>query len=104
VVSIDVATKDYRAVVLDKYFSKYNSPLTGLGSYFVAMCDKYALPKDCTLMPAIAYAETKLCTKSISDAQHNCWGWGGPGIYRTVYPSYEAAIEDMAKIWSMGTA
>lgn len=88
-----VEPQDYRALVLDKYFSKYNSPLAGYGSDFVAACDKYGLPSDCTLLPAIAYAETKLCTKSISAKQFNCWGWGGSGDNRIIFKNFPDAID-----------
>jgi len=96
-VSLTVNTKDYRAAVLDIYFANNGSPLAGQGSLIIQMCDKYALPKDCTLIPAIAYAETKLCTTGISNAQYNCWGWGGSGENRIMFVSYQDSIENIAK-------
>jgi len=89
--------KDYRAFVLDKYFALNNSPLMGYGSYFVSACDKYKAPKDCTLVAAIAYVETKLCTQGISLAQYNCWGWGGSNENRILFQSFPDAIDTVTK-------
>ena len=95
--SITTDISDYRVLTLNKYFAKYNSPLAGYGALFVEMCDKYKLPYDCTLIPAIAYAETKLCTLANSASIFNCWGWGGSGSNRSVYKSYQDSIEAMSK-------
>lgn len=94
---IDVSYTDFRAFVLDKYFEKYNSPLFGYGKYFVNACDKYGSPYDCTFLPAIAYVETKLCTKALSYYQYNCWGWGGSGDNRIVFKTFPEAIDTITK-------
>jgi hypothetical protein len=85
--------QDYRAFVLDAYFQKYNSPLEGYGTDFIVACDKYGLSKDCTVIPAIAYAETGLCTLGISAKQFNCWGFGGSDTNRIVFKNYSEAID-----------
>lgn len=88
---------DARALVLDKYFEKNNSPLFGYGAKFVESCDKYKAPYDCTFLPAIAYVETQLCTKGISLKQNNCWGWGGSGENRIIFSSLDSAIETITR-------
>ncbi len=89
--------QDYRAYVLDKYFALNRSPLSGFGSDFIEACDKYKAPSDCTTIPAIAYVETGLCTLGISQAQFNCWGWGGSGENRILFKSYPEAIDSITK-------
>ncbi len=83
---------DYRAVVLDEYFRRNNSPLYGLGKEFVNACDAYGAPEDCTTIAAIAYVETGLCTYRPSQLQKNCWGFGGAGENRIHFSSYSEAI------------
>lgn len=102
VMGLEVSSKDYRALVLDKYFAKYNSPMSGYGSYMVEMCDKYDMPSDCSLLPAIAFAETKLCTQNITAKQYNCWGWGGSYEHRMVFNSFYESIDYVAKSLSTG--
>ncbi len=94
---VEVSYLDYRAFVLDKYFEKYNSPLIGFGNTFVEACDKYGSPKDCTFLPAIAYVETKLCTKASSLKQFNCWGWGGSGENRIIFSSFYDSIDTITR-------
>ena len=88
---------DYRIKVLDTYFERNKSPLTGYGKYFVKACDKHSAPRDCTLLPAIGYIETRLCTLALSDRQKNCWGWGGAGSNRVIFPDYETSIDHITK-------
>jgi hypothetical protein len=93
---------DYRARVLDLYFKKNQSPLYGFGSFFVAACDKYGAPKDCTLLPAIGQVETGLCHTASSQKQHNCWGYGGSGANRIIYPNYDQAIDEITRRLILG--
>lgn len=86
---------DYRVKVFDEYFARNNSPLAGYGKYFIKACEKHGAPKDCTLLPAIGYIETRLCTLALSDRQKNCWGWGGAGSNRVIFPDYETAIDEI---------
>ncbi len=86
---------DFRIKVLDTYFARNNSPLEGYGINFLKACEKYNAPYDCTLLPAIAYIETRLCTLAASERQKNCWGWGGAGENRVVYNNFELAIDDI---------
>ncbi len=99
---LNVDTRDYRALVLDQYFLKYKSPLYGHADIMVEMCDKYDYPSDCTLLAAIAYAETKLCTQNITAQQFNCWGWGGSGENRIVFKNFDEAIINISRRMSEG--
>jgi hypothetical protein len=96
-VSLQVTNSDYRAIVLDSYFSRYNSPLTGYGQVFVDNCNKYNAPYDCTTLPAIAFVETKLCTLAASEREKNCWGFGGSPPNRMIFKSYNDAIDLITK-------
>lgn len=88
---------DFRIKVLNTYFERNNSPLQGQGKTFLKACEKYNAPYDCTLLPAIAYIETRLCTLAASEQQKNCWGWGGAGENRVVYNNFETAIDDITQ-------
>lgn len=92
---LDFETIDHRARVFDLYFLENNSPLYGHGKDFVAACDKYNTPQDCTLLPAIAKVETNLCKTDISASQYNCWGYGGSGENRIIYSSFEESIDSI---------
>lgn len=100
--TLEVNSRDYRALVLDEYFLKYKSPLFGHADLMVEMCDKYDYPSDCTLLAAIAYGETKLCTQNITAQQFNCWGWGGSGENRIIFKDFEDAIINISKRMSDG--
>ncbi|MFQ5493522.1 MAG: hypothetical protein ACE5DX_05180 [Candidatus Dojkabacteria bacterium] len=91
--SLRLGNKDYRAVVLDEYFRRHESPLYGHGVTFVEACDKWGAPFDCTTLPGIAYFETRLCTFIFSHKQRNCWGFGGSGPNRMWFDSYADAID-----------
>ncbi|MBN1916024.1 hypothetical protein JW796_03485 [Candidatus Dojkabacteria bacterium] len=95
--SSQIYNSNYRAYVFDKYFEKNNSPLQGYGKNFVEACIRYGAPDDCLLMVAIAKAETNLCKTDISDLQKNCWGFGGAGSNRIVWPSYEVSIDEVTR-------
>lgn len=88
---------DYRARVLDEYFKRNDSPLEGKGKNFIQACEKYGAPDDCTLLPAIGYIETRLCTLALSEQQNNCWGWGGAGENRVIFSDLETAIDEITK-------
>lgn len=90
--SSKVLLKDKRAYVLDQYFKSRNSPLYGYGKTFVEACDRYGAPKDCISTTAIARHETDLCNYANSASYFNCMGWGGGGIHRIKYNSFEDHI------------
>lgn len=88
---------DFRAVVLNKFFERNKSPLQGYGENFIQACEKYNAPSDCTTIPAIAFVETHMCKSPLSDAQKNCWGYGGSGENRIWFGSYEQSIDTITK-------
>lgn len=92
VAKTNVGFVDWRAYVLDSYFAANSSPLYGTGKIFVAACDSYGAPADCTTVAAIARAETDLCKYHNSAEYHNCWGFGGGGAYRMYFNSWEESI------------
>lgn len=102
-ISTDIALEssvqmlDRRAFILDSYFAANDSPLTGTGRLFVDACDKFGAPKDCVVVAAIARAETDLCKYSTSAKNHNCWGFGGGGVHRIVFSTWQQAIDQVTK-------
>ncbi len=97
-IQISLGNYDKRAYILDQYFKSYNSPLYGYGQIFVNACDKYGAPKDCTTVAAIARNETMLCTYHNSAQMHNCWGFGGGGVHRQSFDSFEQAIDKVTDV------
>lgn len=81
---------DIREVVLEEYFR--GTPLAGTAEYFTNACDQLGAPHDCTTVAAIAQHETNLCTYYTSANTFNCWGFGGPGVYRWTFNSFEESI------------
>jgi len=92
-INSEIEFLDERAYVLDQYFRADNSPLFGTGKLFVAACDRYGAPRDCTTVAAIARAETDLCKYYNSAEYHNCWGFGGGGTDRIKFDSWEESID-----------
>lgn len=90
---INAITVDFRAIVFEEYLRRNNSPLVGLGEVFAESCIKYDAPKDCTVVLAIAAAETHLCKYPPSQKQKNCWGFGGSGANRYIFNNYEEGID-----------
>lgn len=95
-----IKTVDARAFVLDRYFKLHNSPMYGTGSLIVKKCDQYKAPKDCTIVAAIAHAETDLCKYYNSASYYNCWGYGGAGPNRVYFKSWEESINAMYRTLS----
>lgn len=91
--TVNSTSIDYRAVVLDEFFRRNDSPLYGYGKVFVEKCNQYNAPYDCTTLPAIAWVETRLCGYSFSHEQRNCWGFGGSNENRIYFKDYEEAID-----------
>ena len=94
--------QDYRAFVLDKYFESYESPLKGFGSEFIVACDKYGLSADCSVIPAIAFTETRLCTQALAFKQFNCWGFGGSNENRIIFKDFTESIDYVTKTLAKG--
>src|SRR3989338_1998800 len=91
-VVISFSKGDARPLLLDKFFSRYHSPLAGHGEKIVNAADKNGI--DWRLIPGIAFQESNLCSK-IPKKSYNCWGWA---IYTgklsgAAFQSYDDAIE-----------
>ncbi len=89
---------DKRIYVLDQYFLSRNSPLYGQAIHFVNACDKYGAPKDCITTAAIARHETDLCKYANSAEMFNCMGWGGAGVNRVRFSSYEEHLDVATRV------
>jgi hypothetical protein len=89
---------DKRAYVLDKYLQSNGSPLYGKGQTFVDACDKYGAPHECITVVAIAFNESHLCKYPGSAEMFNCWGFGGAGVYRRTFSSFDEGIDTVTKV------
>lgn len=67
------ATQDARPLLIERYFSRYSSPMSGFGEYIVKLSD--AKNVDPYLVVAIAQQESNLGKIMPKDC-HNAWGWG----------------------------
>ncbi len=93
-IETNVTTSDSRPVIIEAYFSAYDSPLKGYGDLIVKMADKHGL--DPFLLVAIAQQESNLC-KIIPDDSYNCWGWGIHSEGTLRFESYDQAIQAVAR-------
>jgi len=89
---------DKRAYVLNRYLESNNSPLAGYGQTFVDACDRYGSPHECITTVAIAYNETHLCKYPGSADMFNCWGFGGGGVNRITFSSFNESIDRVTKV------
>lgn len=72
---------DQRALVLQKYLSKYNAPLQYHAQDFVEAADKYNV--DWRLVAAISGVESTYGKHT--PGGYNGWGWGVPGNGSAIY-------------------
>lgn len=68
-----------------------NTRLEPYSHYIIEVSDKYGL--DYRLIPAIAMKESR-GGNAVKEVSHNAWGWENG---RTVFPSWEAAIDIVAR-------
>lgn len=95
----NISTSDYsieakkidRIDALQKFFTKYNSPLIENAETFVIVADKYGL--DYKLLPSIACMEST-CAKFLIPGTYNPFGWGAGKI---IFGSYDEAIERVGR-------
>lgn len=92
--STKLVYNDGRIASLEKFFSRYNSPLQPYAEKIVVISDMYGFHYG--LLPAIAMVESNLCKKAPADS-FNCWGWGIYGQTITRFSSYDEAIETVAR-------
>lgn len=86
--------KDIRTVVLQKFFTTYNSPLENEADFIVNASDSWGL--DYKIIPAISMQESGGC-KKIPFNSFNCWGLGIYGKNSLSFNSYSEAITQVAK-------
>lgn len=82
---------DFRVERLERFFGRYNSPLTPYAHDFVELADKYYL--DYRLVPAISGVESTF-GKRIPYKSYNAYGWAN-GTF--IFQSWEHSIEVVSK-------
>ncbi len=81
--------EDLRPVYVSNFLK--NTPLEPYSNYIVEIADLYGI--DYRLIPAVAMKESG-AGRAIVESTHNAWGFENG---RTVWPSWEAAINDVGK-------
>lgn len=84
-----LAKEDARPLVIDKYLSRYGSPMSGMGEYIVKVSDHFDL--DPYLVIAIAQQESNLGKITPPDC-HNAWGWGIHSAGTLCFDNWEEGI------------
>lgn len=83
--------KDMRPIILEKFLSRYNSPLTEHAQVLIEQADANDIPW--TLLAAISGVESTFC-KAYPRGSHNCWGWNN-GNY--AFKDFPDAIRTISK-------
>ena len=86
--------EDNRAMVLEKFLQKYDSPLASYAADFVESADRYNL--DWRLVASIAGLESTF-GKQIPYNSQNAWGWGVYGSNVIRFNSWPEGIETISK-------
>lgn len=86
--------KDIRIITLQKFFSKYHSPLENETEFIVQASDSWGL--DYKIIPAISMQESGGC-KNIPKDSFNCWGLAIYGKNSLSFDSYTEAVMQVAK-------
>ena len=84
-----LATEDARPLIINKYLSHYDSPMSGMGDYIVKVSDRFNL--DPYLVVAIAQQESNL-GKLMPKNCHNAWGWGIHSAGTLCFDTWEEGI------------
>lgn len=84
-----LATEDARPLIINKYLSYYDSPMSGMGDYIVKISDRFNL--DPYLVVAIAQQESNLGKLMPKDC-HNSWGWGIHSAGTLCFDTWEEGI------------
>ena len=85
-----LAKEDARPLVINKYLTRYDSPLAGMGEYIVKVSDHFDL--DPYLVIAIAQQESNLGKITPPDC-YNAWGWGIHSAGTLCFDSWEQGID-----------
>ncbi len=89
-----IVAGDARAVLVDNFFRRYSSPMTGVGQDIVTAADKYQIPFG--LLPAIAQCEGNV-GKVMPENSFNPYGFGIYGDKVTRFDSWQSGIEAVSK-------
>lgn len=89
-----VETADARALTLEQFFSKYQSPLSQVANLFIEVADKYKIPWQ--LLPAISMQES-LGGKNVPEDCFNPFGWGIHARGRLCFKNWPEGIEKVAQ-------
>jgi hypothetical protein len=85
---------DNRVKIVERYLTKYDSPMVGDAKYFIEYADKYNL--DWRLVLAISGVESTY-GKQIPPASYNGWGWGVYGDNVIRFNSWEDGIRTVSQ-------
>lgn len=83
------AAQDARPILIEKYFQRYGSPMSGLGDFIVQTADAKGV--DPYLVIAIAQQESNLGKITPPDC-HNAWGWGIHSAGTLCFDSWQEGI------------
>lgn len=89
-----VETADARALTLEQFFAKYQSPLSQVADLFVGVADKYKIPWQ--LLPAISMQES-LGGKNVPEDSYNPFGWGIHSRGTLRFANWQDGIERVAR-------
>lgn len=89
-----INSSDARPALIEQFFAKYKSPLSGYGEEFVQAADKYGLPWE--LLPAITMQESNGGKKLPKEDCLNPFGWGVHSKSTLCFPTWEESIEKVA--------
>lgn len=92
--SIEVNSKDGRALIIKEMFELHKAPLASHADKFVEVADRYGL--DYRLLPAISMQESN-GGKKIPDGSYNPFGYGIYGDKILKFVSFDESIEKVAK-------
>lgn len=92
-VSFDIktayASQDARPLLIERYFQRYGSPMTGMEEFIVRVADENGV--DPYLIIAIAQQESNL-GKIMPPSCHNAWGWGIHSAGTLCFDTWEEGI------------
>jgi hypothetical protein len=88
-----VTEADARPVIIEKYLTKYNSPLLPYAKEIFDLSQSYGF--DYYWIVAIAQQESNLC-KKMPDNSNNCWGYGINSSGTLRFDNFDLALKSYA--------
>jgi len=89
-----VVADDARPLIIERYLTKYKSPLAPYSKLIFELSETYGF--DYYWIVAIAQQESNLCKKIPKDS-HNCWGYGIHKKGTLRFDNYELALKSYAE-------